>query len=512
MFLQNKISLRQNILSNFVGQGWAFAIGMIAVPFYIRFLGVEGYGLVGFYGALRAVLNSFLDFGLTVTINREVARYTASPAKIGQTRDLVRTLEIAYWFIGLILGLLVYLSAPLIANFWLNSETIPAKTIENVIAMMGVITFIQWPLTLYQGGLIGLQKIVLLNGVNVVVATLRGVGGILAVWLFPQPLISFFVWQIILSLVQSVLTIFLLWHNLPASNQRPGFRASIVKEMWRFAVGMSGTSVFSFFLTQADKVLLSKILTLEHFGYYSLAVTLNEQLQLINPQITQPIFPRFAMLVSKNDIENLRDLYHKASQLVAVVILPIAGTATFFSREIIYLWTQDVHIASIVAPIATLLFAGTALQNLVDVQLNLTVAYGWVKLIFYRSFLLSIVSVPLLIVLAMRYAGFGAALAWLLVSVLQLFVIPWFVHNRILNGELKQWFIYDVGIPMIILLGMMSFARWLMPLNLSVFQYAGLISVVFLSTFGVLVLTTKNIRAWSLELFKIFFFKKQSIN
>ena len=332
-FLQKTNSLRKNIVSNFAGQGWSFFVGMVAVPFYIRFIGVEGYGLVGFYGTLRAILNSFLDFGLTVTINREIARYSASPAKIAQTRDLVRTLEIAYWLIGLFLGLTVYLGAPLISIYWLNSEIIPTNTIEEVIVIMGIITFFQWPLTLYQGGLIGLQKIVLLNGINVTVATLRGVGGILAVWLFPSPLIAFFIWQIILSLIQLGLTTYYLWQNLPPGIHKPRFRTSIIVEIWRFALGMSGTSVFSFFLTQTDKVLLSKLLTLEHFGYYSIAVTLNEQLQMMNPQITQPLFPRFSVLVSTNDRESLRDLYHKASQLVSVVILPIAGTAAFFSRE-----------------------------------------------------------------------------------------------------------------------------------------------------------------------------------
>ena len=220
-FLQKTNSLRKNIVSNFAGQGWSFLVGMVAVPFYIRFIGVEGYGLVGFYGALRAVLNSFLDFGLTATINREVARYTASPTKIVQTRDLVRTLEIAYWCIGLVLGLIIYLSAPLISTYWIRSEIIPVSTIENIITIMGIITFIQWPLTLYQGGLIGLQKIVLLNGINVTVATLRGVGGILAVWLFPSPLIAFFIWQIILSLIQLSLTTYYLWQNLPPGIQTP---------------------------------------------------------------------------------------------------------------------------------------------------------------------------------------------------------------------------------------------------------------------------------------------------
>ena len=100
------------------------------------------------------------------------------------------------------MGLTIYLSAPLISMYWLRSEIIPTNTIEEVIVIMAIITFFQWPLTLYQGGLIGLQKIVLLNGINVTVATLRGVGGILAVWLFPSPLIAFFIWQIILSLIQ----------------------------------------------------------------------------------------------------------------------------------------------------------------------------------------------------------------------------------------------------------------------------------------------------------------------
>jgi O-antigen/teichoic acid export membrane protein len=500
MFTQIKISLRQNILSNFVGQGWSFLVGMIAVPFYIRFLGIEGYGLVGFYGALRAVFNSFLDLGLTMTITREIARYTASPRKIVETRDLVRTLEIAYWFIGLILGLLVCLGAPLISNYWLNSETIPASTIENVIVIMGIITFIQWPLTLYQGGLIGLQKIVLLNGVNVIVATLRGVGGILAVWLFSQPIIAFFVWQVILSLLQLGMTTYLLWHSLPPGNQAPRFRRSIVADVWRFSLGMSGTSVFSFFLSQADKIILSKLLTLEQFGYYSLAVTLNEQLQLVNVQITQPLFPRFSALISQNDKEALRDLYHKACQLTSVVVLPLAGTAAFFSRELIYLWTQDMKIATIVAPIATLLFVGTAFLNLIDIPLNLAIAYGWVKLIFYRSFVISILFAPLLIILSLRYAGAGAALAWALINFAQLLVLPQFVHKRILNGESKRWSVYDVGIPMVLSLAILSFARWLMPFNLSFLYYVIIIGVIVSTNFGVLALSAKEVRVWGMEI------------
>jgi O-antigen/teichoic acid export membrane protein len=505
MFSQNRISLRQNILSNFLGQGWSFLVGMIAVPFYIRFLGIEGYGLVGFYGALRAVFNSFLDFGLTLTINREIARYSASPAKIAQTRDLVRTLEVVYWVIGLVLGLLVCLGAPLISNYWLNSETIPASMIENVIIIMGIITFIQWPLTFYQGGLIGLQKIVLLNGVNVTVATLRGVGGVLAVWLFSPPVIAFFVWQVILSLIQLAMTTYLLWHNLPAGNQAPRFRKKIVTEVWRFALGMSGTSFFSFFLGQADKIILSKLLSLENFGYYSLAVTLNEQLQMVNAQIVQPLFPRFSALVSQEDRESLRDLYHKACQLVSVIILPIAGTAAFFSYELIYLWTQDMQVASIVAPIASLLFAGTVFHNFIEIPVSMAIAHGWVKLAFYRGLVLSVISFPLMIIMSLRLGGVGAALAWALINLVQLFVLPFVFHRRIFTGELNRWYIFDMGKPVVFSLVILSLARWLMPADLSFLQYVIAIGLITLALFGVLILSAREVRLWAIELGKKYF-------
>jgi O-antigen/teichoic acid export membrane protein len=500
MFSQNKISLRQNIISNFAGQGWSFLIGMIAVPFYIRFLGVEGYGLVGFYGALRAVFNSFLDFGLSVTIKREVARYATSDTRIVQTRDLVRTMEVPYWFIGLILGLIVYLAAPLISTYWLRSETIPTSTIENVIVIMGIITFIQWPLTFYQGGLIGLQKIVLLNGVNVIIATLRGVGGILAVWLFSSPIIAFFLWQVILSVIQLGLTASLMWRNLPYSDHTPRFQKNIIEEIWRFALGMSGTSFFSFFLTQADKIILSKILSLENFGYYSIAVTLNEQLQLVNAQIVQPLFPRFSAFISLGDQDQLRDLYHKSCQLVSVVILPIVGTAAFFSRELIYLWTQDLQLASIVAPIAIFLFAGTALLNIIDIPVVMTIAYGWVKFAFYRSLVLSLLFIPLMVMLSLQYAGLGAALAWALLNFGQVIVLPPLIHRKILRGELKQWYVFDVGIPLVSALTILSVTRWLMPLHLSILQYAVFIGMIGIIILGVVALSAKEARAWGKEL------------
>ena len=497
----SKISLKQNIVSNFAGQGWTFLIGIITVPIYINFLGIDGYGLLGFYSALQATFNLFLDFGLSVTIKREIARYAASPEKMKQARNLLRTMEIPYWFIGLFLSLIVCFSAPLLSTYWIQSKTIPSSTIEIVIVIMGIITFFRWPLTLYQGGLIGLQKIILLNSINVIVVTFRGAGSILTIWLASEPIIAFFLWQIVVSIVQLGITIYYLWHNLPSGDGTPHFQKDIIMEIWRFALGMGGTSLFTFFLTLADKIILSKVLSLEHFGYYSLASHLNEQLKMVNTQIIQPLFPYLSSLVSTNNKEKLRTIYHKSSQLVAIVILPIAGTAVFFSRELIYLWQQDMELASIVAPIATLLFAGTVFYSLLEVQIISTIAYGWVKFTFYRSLILSIIFIPLLTALSLEYGGVGAALAWSLLNLAQLIFLPFIVHYKILKGELKYWHIFDVGIPLFLSITILSLARWLMPSQPTLFQLTLIIGMTVIAVIVVVGLSAKDIRAWGIELF-----------
>ncbi len=494
--LAQKTDLKQNIISNFAGQGISFLVGLAVVPFYIKFLGVEGYGLVGFYASLQAIFNSFLDFGFSVTINRELARYAVSVDKINQTRDLVRTMEIGYWFIGLILGALVCLCAPLISIYWLHSVNIPSDVIRNVVVIMGFITFVQWPLTLYQGGLMGMQKMVLLNGVNAFITLLRGVGGVLLLWLFSSSLFIFFLWQLLVITLQVILTTYLFWNNLPPSDHAPVFSLPLLKSVWRFAAGITATSFFSFFLDYGDRVILSKILSLENFGYYSLATTLNDQLQLVNAQIYRALFPRFSSLAEANAVEALRDLYHKSSQFATVVLLPIAGTAVVFSSTLILLWTQDPIIANNVALIASFLFVGTILANLAGIPHALTLAYGWVSFGFYRSLIAFLVLIPLTITLSLKFAGVGAALAWVLFNLLNFIFVPWVVHQRILKGELKNWLLIDVGIPTFTSIAVLAITRWIVSDNLPSIQSIFVIFCVTSATFGFAVLAAKEIRTW----------------
>ena len=163
----------------------AAAFGLAFVPVYLRLIGVEGFGLLGFYAALTTLLQ-VLDLGLSPTMNREMARYAAAPGKAGEARDFVRTVEVGYWGIGAVLGLSLAALAPWVAHNWLNPEALSVTVVQTALLGMAGLTFLQWPISLYQGGLLGLERQVPFNLTWITFTAVRHIGAWLVLTLSPS--------------------------------------------------------------------------------------------------------------------------------------------------------------------------------------------------------------------------------------------------------------------------------------------------------------------------------------
>ena len=79
--------LKLNLAANLTGSAWSMFVQLLCIPLYIKFMGVEAYGLVGFYLMLQAMLQ-VLDLGLSPTMNREMARYSVEPEKADERTRL----------------------------------------------------------------------------------------------------------------------------------------------------------------------------------------------------------------------------------------------------------------------------------------------------------------------------------------------------------------------------------------------------------------------------------------
>ena len=70
-------------------------VGVLLIPLYLKYMGAEAYGLVGFFAMLQAIFN-FFDIGLTPTISQQTARFRAGALGALHYRELVRSLEIIF--------------------------------------------------------------------------------------------------------------------------------------------------------------------------------------------------------------------------------------------------------------------------------------------------------------------------------------------------------------------------------------------------------------------------------
>ena len=189
-----------NIVANFAGRAWLLLVGFAFVPIYLHLLGIEAYGLIGFFLTLQSVLG-IMDLGLSLTLNRELARASSQPDKGLRVASLLRTLEIPYWVMSVAVGLLVVALAPWIAKNWVNSVTLSSDAVEGAVRLMGIVIALQTPFALYQGGLTGLQRQISVNLILAVAATLRAVGAALVIWLLSRTVEAYFAWQVIVSAV-----------------------------------------------------------------------------------------------------------------------------------------------------------------------------------------------------------------------------------------------------------------------------------------------------------------------
>lgn len=443
------MSLKKNTISNYLGQGWIALMGLAFVPVYIRYLGVEAWGLVGFMSMLQAWL-TLLDMGLSPTLSREMARFEAGAHSAQSIRNLLRSLEVIYGGVALAVVGIVWLIAPWVAVHWLSATQVSAASVAQAIGMMGLVLAARMVEQVYRGAIQGLQRQVWLNGAQSVLATLRwgGAVGVLA-WV-DTSIESFFLWQGLVSLLSIVILARQTYHWLPAAEHPAGFDLAGLARIRRFAGGMAAITFLSILLTQIDKLMLSKLVSLEDFGYYALAASVAGVLYFMATPITIAVSPRLTELVAKDDQQALIETYHRASQWLAALLIPPALVMAAFAGPLLQVWTGNASLAQQVAPLLSLLALGTLCNGFMFVPYSTQLAHGWTGFAVRMNVVAVVFIAPAILWAVPRYGAIGAAWAWLALNAGYVLIAIHFMHRRLLPDEKWRWYWGAIFKPLIV--------------------------------------------------------------
>lgn len=414
-------------------------VGLACLPLFLLLLGREAYGLIGAFAVVQA-WTLLLDFGLTPTLNREIARARAGARDWQSISNLLRSVELVAFALAMVLVGTVVLIAAKVGAVWLHPKTLSPAAVEVAVIWMGALAAVRWIEQVYRGALQGSEDQVWLNGVLVGVETLRWGGALLLIYLVAPDVMLFFAWNLLVSASSALVIRSRLERFLRAHGAAKGqFQLAELRAVRRFAGGMFLSSLLTFLLTQSDKLVVGRFAELSDFGLYALAATSAAGLlQLVQP-ISIAILPRLTGLVAISAAEELRTSFRVTSEWMAMIVVPVAMTVLVLPERALHAWTGQSTVATAAAPALSFLMLASLFNALANVPYALQLAHGWTSLTNKLNALLLVLMLPAMIEATRSVGSAGAAAVLAILNLVSLVLLSTLVLSRLLPEERWRW-------------------------------------------------------------------------
>lgn len=393
---------------------------------------------------------AMMDAGLTATLSREFASSLNSAT---EKLKIYKTLESCYFIISVVVIILLLSTSNLIAFKWLNLDNIAPEKVSFYLKIISFEVGLRLLGHFYSGGFIGLEKQVKSNMYQVVYGVVRNGLVLIPIFFYPS-LHLFFIWQAITTFVYVIAIRFDLSLTLSKSVKlfftKPIIEKQILKNIWKFAGGMMLISMVAGLNTQMDKLALSKLLPIEVLGLYTLAFALSRGLNILSSPVSIAILPRMTTLFTAGNKVEAVKIFNIGYKLIAIVIFSFAAAMSFFSKELIWIWTNDHQLAEKSYLYVPWIAAGTAFLALQNLPFNVAIANGYTKYNNVLGISSLIITLPGYWILTKFYGGIGAAITFSFVQIIIGIVFIHLVNRRFMQLDAITIYIKNFLLPIIV--------------------------------------------------------------
>jgi O-antigen/teichoic acid export membrane protein len=400
--------LTKNVIYNTAGQGLVLVLSLLAVRFIFRRLGDDVFGLIFFNLVLTAVLTSILELGVSSTVVREISIHFDSEP--GYIRNLIRTASLFYWTAGILLVVVIWITAPLLVTHWVNLKTIDPGTAATTLRILSANTLVALPKGLYASMFRGRQMMGINNVIDVATAATQQVvtlllllsGGhvyVVAAGISASNLLGLAAYVVAAGRVFG-------WRTLI-----PSFSTEILKRNVSFSGRMTVVSVLILIHLQAAQILVSKLLPIAVFGLYGFAASMVNRATIVTGAVAQAAFPSFSSLYRAQDRVELMSQYRKLQDLLTYGTVPLFAGACFAALPV-YKYVLNPDAAWLLLVPTAWLSLGTYMNGAVSIPYMFALAVGRPDIPMKTMLLGLIVVLPVTALLIFKFSLAGAGFSW----------------------------------------------------------------------------------------------------
>lgn len=391
------------VIWSFIQRGGTLVIGFITNIILARLLTPEDFGCVGIILVFVSIADILVDGGLgSALINKKKL-----------TKEDISTVFVSNLLISISIFILLYLSAPHIANVFDKPELKILIRIESIAIIIRAFYVIQHSLLNKE---LKFKDITTINLISVSVAAIVGI--IMAY-------LNYGVWSLIgKNITQQFMLCILFWVKKRV-NQKFIFNIISFKELFNYGWFIALTNMLDVLYSSLTSFIIGKSYSLKDLGYFNQAHSLQQiPTYSLSMVINQVFFPYLSKV--KDDCNMINIYSRKVVSMTSFAIMPLMTFLICFAKEIIIvIYSQKWVLA---AEYFQILCISGIFNAFIHINRNILKSIGKTKLLFNLQLTITIIGIVMLII----FSNFNIKI--LLLSIVMFSFINW-LSISILAGK-----------------------------------------------------------------------------
>ena len=334
-----KNSIVKNTFFNLFGGIVPVIIGFISIPFAIKGLGKDGFGVLTIGWIVLGYFGLF-DLGFSQATTKFSSQYLS--------KDDTEKFNSVFWVslitslgMGSIGSIIFFIFTPLLINRIL---TIPVSLLldaKNTFLILGGMLPIIIATTSLRGIMAASNRFDLLNKIQMPSNILTYIIPCLS-YVFGFSLTLVIILISVMRLSVFLIYLYFSFSLHPYISRKPTFDKKIFKSMLGFGGWISLSNFVSPLLVYFDRFLIGSLISVASVSFYTAPYELVIRTRLFPNAIMESIFPKFSSIDIEDGVQTISDLFLKSFKYITIVMSFIVFIFLTYSYEILYLWLGDI--------------------------------------------------------------------------------------------------------------------------------------------------------------------------
>jgi O-antigen/teichoic acid export membrane protein len=328
------VKLAKNTAFNFAGQVLPILAGVALIPYIMRGLGPDRFGMLGIIWLVFGYFN-LVDLGL----GRATTKFLAELLTKGEARqisEMVWSSIVLQVLLGLAGGVIIAILTPILVDRVLKTPAtlvgeartafyILAATLPTVLAANGLRAVLE-----------GCERFDITNLLRIPSSILAFVIPAVAIAAGLR-LPGVVLWMGISRVGFTFAHGFYCLRVLPSLKTRPTLRSSVVFPLLSFGGWVTASNVVNPILVSMDRFLIGSMISVAMVGFYTAPFEAVTKLWMIPASLMTTVYPTCSAL-GTGRIRDLQTLYSRSFKYIFCALAPVSLILVLFARPIIRAW------------------------------------------------------------------------------------------------------------------------------------------------------------------------------